>query len=286
MGFWNNVLNVLEFTQAALTVNQVNEWLNEKVIELRKDSTKMSAMVEIARFVGSLNQEGWNTFIAGVGLKAIGNHEVANIKQYCEQVVQIETREFRQLLQMDLSSAKHLLLQIVERNPLQRCIYIGLLLSRDRDVVASYLLNAIVDAANRHEPLPQKIASGKIHKVWLEHNIYEGRDKGMYIHMDITINNSVQDPCRVIAWYYHSDGRRLEDINGQYNTSDGQVCTYKDFVPPYEGSHYEDLKMFMPYSEFDISVPGQYKLKTFVGLFNRRDRLDASEYVFIDFNLS
>ncbi len=285
MSFWKNVADVLEIAGAAVALNRVNEWVNQKVLELRSESTQINALVDIAHFVGSLNNDEWQTYISGLRLKALNNPEVDKIREYSEMVVTVELNDFKQLLGMNPQHASTVLLNIVEHNPLQRCIYIGLLLSRNRDVMASYLLNAIIDTAHRRESIQRKVASGKINKMWTEHNITHGNEKGMYIHLDFNIHHSEHDNCSAIAWFYYANGQRLEDVNGRYHTSDGQVCTWEDFVPQYENTRFHDLKMFMPYAEFDLYETGNYKLKFCVGLFNNNDRLDITDYDHINYTI-
>lgn len=286
MSFWKNLADVLEIAGAAVALSRVNDWVNEKVVELRSDSTQISALIDIARFVGSLNDQEWQTFISGLRLKAINNSEVDKIREYAEMVVAIELHDFKQLLGMPPQNASAVLLNIVERNELQRCIYIGLLLSRNRDVMASYLLNTIIDTAHRHQPIQRKIASGKINNMWTEHNILSKNEKGMHIHLDFNILNSVNDECSVVAWFYYADDRRLEDVNGRFRTSDGQVCCFENFVPQFDNTRFQDFTLFMPYSEFDLYQSGQYRLKFCVGLFNTHDRLDITGFEHINYTIS
>lgn len=287
MSFWKNLETALNVAIAANAVNEGNKWINQKKIELRHESTKENALIEIAQSVGSLDNEEWKVFISGVRLKAIGDPETDNIRKYCEMVVQTETNEFQQLLTMNLDAATNILATLIDRNPLERCIYIGLLLSKNRDVRAKYLLNNIVDTMNnRLHKSHNVIPKGKIHKITNEFGVKSDNEWGMNIHLDVTIENSLNAKCSVIAWFYYSDGRILKDINNRYRTSNGQVCTWKDFVPPYDDARYRDISIFMPYSEFDLTAPGVYNLKFCVGLFNGHDQLDTTDFEQITYTKS
>jgi hypothetical protein len=279
MSFWKNLETALNVAIAAHAVNEGNKWVNQKKLELRSDSTRENALIDIAYTVGQLDNNEWQTFIAGIRLKSIGDSETDMIRRYCEKTVEIEINQFQQLITMNLETATNILLNLIDKDPIDRCIYIGLLMSKKRDVRSSYLLNNMIDVMNKRlSKSASVLPNGKIHSVNIETNVQKNSLMGMIIHVDLSVEDSMNIECSTIAWFYYSDGRIMKDINNQYRTSNGQVCTWEDFTPPYENSRYRDLCLFMPYTEFDLTTSGTYHLKFNLGLFSGRDKLDSTDF--------
>jgi hypothetical protein len=287
MSFWKHLETAINIAAAAHTINEGNKWINQKKVEIANENTRENALIDIAYTVGLMNNDEWKIFINGLRLKAIDDAGANQIAKYCDQVVQIEINELQQLLGMDGHRAATILTNIIDRNPLERCIYMGLLLAKKRDVNAAYLLNNVVDNMNRQlYQSTGKIASGKINSMSVEHNIYHNNKLGMYIHLDLTIHHAMNRDCSAVAWFYYADGTVLRDIDNSYRTSNGQVATYEDFRPNYESTNFSDLRLFMPYSEFDLRAAGLYHLKFKVGLFCGVDQLDTSDFNFIDYRIN
>lgn len=71
----------------------------------------------------------------------------------------------------------------------------------------------------------------------------------MILHLNIDINGYKNKNLSVNAYFYNSDGTKLNDTNGRYNTPNGQVATHVDIRPRYDGSHWDDLQITIPVSE-------------------------------------
>lgn len=71
----------------------------------------------------------------------------------------------------------------------------------------------------------------------------------MILHLNIDINGYKNKKLSVNAYFYNSDGTKLSDTNGRYNTPNGQVATHVDIKPRYDGSHWDDLQITIPVSE-------------------------------------
>lgn len=109
--------------------------------------------------------------------------------------------------------------------------------------------------------------SATIHDVWVEHNKYEGGEKGMRIHIKMEVVNLNAKKCRAIAYFYDSNSNPLVDRNDSYRTTDGKVSVGKDFTPSYDNSTFSDFTMFMPYSELHVSYKST--IRFFVTLWNK-----------------
>lgn len=123
-------------------------------------------------------------------------------------------------------------------------------------------------AEARQQELEQYAVTATIQSVWVDHNVFENDVKGMRIHVKFSINNLQQVPCTATAYFYLDSGEALRDFNHKYNTTDGHVSVSTSFTPGYVNTSYNDLQLFMPYSELHMNK-GTYQLKFFIQLFRR-----------------
>ena len=99
-------------------------------------------------------------------------------------------------------------------------------------------------------------------KVWVEHNVRVDGKKGMRIHAEFTVRNSLNVSCKLIAQFYKRDGAYLKaDGNPAYTTDEGHVFTYVNVKPGFNSTRYADKTLFLPYEAFNIKGRGQYSLK-------------------------
>ena len=94
--------------------------------------------------------------------------------------------------------------------------------------------------------------SGKIEKVWLEHNVYKNGEYGMNIHVHLTIDNMKGKEIICAPDFYKNNDEKIV-IEG----------TVKRFTPTYDNSEYEDLIIFASYraSGFQSLPRGTSNLK-------------------------
>lgn len=89
-------------------------------------------------------------------------------------------------------------------------------------------------------------------KIWCERDVYQNGVKGIKIHVAFNINGMRGKKCKAIAYFDSPQGTGLPDINGNYCTSDGNVCTSTEFTPGYDNTRYDDLVIFLPNDEFHL----------------------------------
>ena len=106
--------------------------------------------------------------------------------------------------------------------------------------------------------------TGEIHKVWVDHNVYEDGVKGMRVHVKFSVYGMKGKSGQCALYFYDNQGESLRDINQRYRTSNGNVATHDDFTPGYENTIYNDFDVFMPYSELHITRSGSYKFYVIV----------------------
>jgi len=96
--------------------------------------------------------------------------------------------------------------------------------------------------------------SGSIRNIWIDHNVSDSYgNKGMRIHVKFDINGMLNRTGQAAAYFYYANGNPLRDTNGSNRTSDGNVATHVNFTPNYENCTFNDLSIFMPYTELHLS---------------------------------
>lgn len=98
-------------------------------------------------------------------------------------------------------------------------------------------------------------------KLWIDYDVYENSVKGMKIHVRFTAYEMLNMDAYVAIYFKRDDESEtwLMDKNSKYNSTDGYVAVYKSIKPQYNPAVYDDLEVFMPYSELDLE-PGEYDL--------------------------
>ena len=103
--------------------------------------------------------------------------------------------------------------------------------------------------------------SATFDKLWIDYDVFDNNVKGMKIHVKFTAYG-MKDMNAYLAIYFQTDDENatwLKDKNSKYNSSDGYVAVYRSIKPQYDPAVYNDLDVFMPYSELDLD-PGEYDL--------------------------
>jgi hypothetical protein len=107
--------------------------------------------------------------------------------------------------------------------------------------------------------------TGKLDRIWVDYDITEGGKKGMRIHTKFTVYGMKNVPSYLAIYFETSDGKRLRDKNKSFYSTSGEVAVYKELSIGYDPGVYNDLTVFMPYQELDLS-PGEYDLRMDVDL--------------------
>ncbi len=90
----------------------------------------------------------------------------------------------------------------------------------------------------------------------LEHDKEDG---GIWISMDLLLNNVKGESCKCNYYFYNSDKTPLKDKNKSYYTTDGNVAATKIVNPDSDSRLYENYKLFLPYSELHLTS-GEHRL--------------------------
>lgn len=118
--------------------------------------------------------------------------------------------------------------------------------------------------ARRRASMP----SAQIHRIWVNHNMQgrpwpgmrPGENTGMQINIHFSVANLVGQRITVAALFGFQGGQSLRDMDGNFTTTDGDVCVTADVSPQYQDTEWQQLALFMPYSQLHMA-PGQYNLE-------------------------
>lgn len=125
---------------------------------------------------------------------------------------------------------------------------------------------------------------GSIQQVWVDTNVYQDDQKGMFIHVRFDTWNLRGIECGATAYFEYASGAPLKDFNGSYTDVAGNVALGMDFTPGYDNTYFDDLSMFMPYDELHMAA-GSYTLKFHVQLYDlaTNNHFASSNSVYLDF---
>lgn len=103
--------------------------------------------------------------------------------------------------------------------------------------------------------------SASFKRMWIDYDVTEGGKKGMRIHTEFEVYNMKGIPGYLGLFMQYRNGTPLKDKNKAFYSSDGEVAVYVELNPAYNPTTwYEDLDVFMPYTEFDLP-DGNYELQ-------------------------
>ncbi len=97
-------------------------------------------------------------------------------------------------------------------------------------------------------------------KIWVDYNVSENGKNGMRIHVKFTALNLKDVDCYVAVYFEKKNGEKIEGINSTYRSKNGQLAVYKTLKPGFQEAVYNDLQLFMPYSEIKLGT-GKFNLK-------------------------
>ena len=110
-------------------------------------------------------------------------------------------------------------------------------------------------------PAPELIAhkqatvpkSATIEDVRTEVDVYEEGRRGMRIRAKVSVDGLKGKKACFIAFFRGEDGQKLKDPDGKsFRTKDGDICCWRDVIPPYDSSLWEETTLFMPYEQLHL----------------------------------
>ena len=96
--------------------------------------------------------------------------------------------------------------------------------------------------------------------LWVDFDVYENSQKGMKIHAKFSVTSMKNVEGYLACYFEKKDGTRLTSNTSGYTSKTGQLAVYKLITPTYDQTDYNDLSVFIPYSEINVP-PGRNDLK-------------------------
>lgn len=130
-----------------------------------------------------------------------------------------------------------------------------------QDAIRSSVPTTVESIVNHQVP------TCSIEDIWQEHNVLQKKYRGIKIRVQLVTENLRNYICRTEALFFSESELPLRDVNGQYQSQDGNVGVYIDFEPQYDKTRYRDIQLFMPYEELHISnhsILLKFKVQFFV----------------------
>ncbi|MGI8786530.1 MAG: hypothetical protein ACR2HG_02045 [Pyrinomonadaceae bacterium] len=126
--------------------------------------------------------------------------------------------------------------------------------------LVTFLLSIMFAAAYAQPATKNAAPSITFNRLWVDYDVKEDSVNGMRIHADFKAYGMKGVDSYLAVYFQKRDGTSLMDKNGSFNSEDGKVAVFKAMKPGYEPTVYEDLSVFMPYAELDLSG-GDYALR-------------------------
>ena len=82
----------------------------------------------------------------------------------------------------------------------------------------------------------------------------------MRVHVKCTLKDLKDIDCYLALYFEKKNGEILKGTKTEFRSTTGQLAVYKSLKPAYDESLYNDLQLFLPYSEFTLSK-GRHDLK-------------------------
>lgn len=126
-------------------------------------------------------------------------------------------------------------------------------------------------------PLPLNAPGARFDSIWVEFDVKESDQLGMRMHFKFVAYHMKDTAASVAVYFLYNniDGGTLKDKNNQFASASGNVAAYAAINPGYDTAYYNDLPLFMPYSELHLG-PGNYQVLMDSKLIFRRGGLIAN----------
>jgi hypothetical protein len=132
----------------------------------------------------------------------------------------------------------------------------------DRELRNAGATNALIAAIRQNgpaAPTPTTKPSASFKDIWIDYDVKEGTQNGMRIHVKFTTYAMKNIPGFLAIYFMKEDGTYLKDKNGKFVSSSNDVAVYRELTPAYDPADFNDLTVFMPYAELDLTN-GNWKL--------------------------
>jgi hypothetical protein len=96
--------------------------------------------------------------------------------------------------------------------------------------------------------------------LWVDYDVTENGRKGMRVHVKFNVQNMKGTEGYVALYFEKKNGDKILSTSTGYKSTSGQLAVYKSINPDYVNADYNDLQLFLPYSELNLGS-GRWDLK-------------------------
>lgn len=96
--------------------------------------------------------------------------------------------------------------------------------------------------------------------LWADYDVTQDGKKGMKIHVKFKVLNMKDVDGYIAVYFEKKNGTKINGVNSQFRSKSGQLAVYKGLKPTYKESIYNDVQLFIPYSEFVLGK-GRFDMK-------------------------
>lgn len=115
-------------------------------------------------------------------------------------------------------------------------------------------------------PTPKKSSSkASFDRIWVDYNVTEQGRKGMRVHTKFSVHKMKDEKIYLAIYFQKKDGTAITSKNPDYTSQNGNLAIFSSLKPAYENTDYNDVRLFVPYGEFDLKR-GKNDLKMDVDL--------------------
>lgn len=112
---------------------------------------------------------------------------------------------------------------------------------------------------------PAALASASYKDLWIDYDVTENGKKGMRIHVKFSLSNMKGVDSYLAVYFEKKNGEKLKGLTSAYRSSNGQAAVYRSLKPGYDDADYDDMDLFMPYSELNLGK-GKFDLNMIVSI--------------------
>ncbi len=118
-------------------------------------------------------------------------------------------------------------------------------------------------AINKPVPSPNAPAA-TFDKLWVDYNKRRNGQLGMIVHVKFKASNMKDVSAQLALGFSRKSGDKyvnlIPNAASKNRSKSGSLTFYKDIKPAYTTAYYNDLQVFVPYSEFNLAK-GSYTLQ-------------------------
>lgn len=106
---------------------------------------------------------------------------------------------------------------------------------------------------NIPSPTIRKTGTARLSRMWMDYNVTEDGVKGMRVNVKMSVSGMRNRDAYLQVLFTKKDGTKLYTSNQTYRSPSGQLALYRNLRPRSASASYNNLSMFIPYSEIKVS---------------------------------